>query len=41
MNTTIIDTKHAYKIKVDDLMLEFEKPVVIGSEILIKAGRHL
>ena len=39
MSTTIIDTKHAYKIKVDDLMLEFEKPVVIGSEILIKARR--
>lgn len=37
---TELDIKpRIFKIKVDDLMLEFEKPIVIGSEILIKAGR--
>lgn len=39
MNTELLDKKHKYKIKVDDLMLEFHTPIVNGSEILLKAGK--
>ena len=39
MNTELLEKKHKYKIKIDDLILEFHTPIVNGSEILLKAGK--
>ena len=39
MNAELLEKKHKYKIKVDNLMLEFHIPIVNGSEILLKAGK--
>lgn len=39
MKTEVVEKKQKYKIKVDDLILEFNEPIVTGSDILIKAGK--
>ena len=39
MNTKVIDKKRGYKIKVDDLILEFDNSIVTGRDILVKAGK--
>ena len=38
MNRDTVE-KQKYKIKVDDLILEFRNSIVTGSEILVKAGK--
>ncbi len=39
MDTSVVEKKHEFKIKVDDLIYEFGEPIVTGSEILVKAGK--
>jgi len=39
MSAETIEKKVKYKIKVDNQILEFHKPIVTGEEILIKAGK--